>query len=245
MILPTIRASFGRADALHLVELLGRSDPELRSAARARLEEEGVDALLDDPRVLNALLTDRDVHASPGLIFYVLVRQALLEGGVTDPTTADYVASVVVAFGRGDRAWRVSEESDREYHYLIDMIAALVDAPERRAFLLRAHLGNYSLWLTGLFPDFVEGRVRRRGAPPLRYYEEMGSAGFRSASSSREAEGLGVAELFLEMSRSFSEVRVALNRVSDRHLWSGGADPVGSLLREIQRRHGGGPAGDS
>lgn len=241
MILPTIRASFGRSDALHLVELLGRSDPELRSAAQSRLEEEGVDALLDDPRVLNALLTDREVHASPELIFYVLVRQALLEGGVEDLTTADYVASVVVAFGKSGRAWRVSEEPDREFHYLADMLAALADAPERRAFLLRAHLGNYSLWLTGLFPDFVEGRVRRRGAPPLRYYEEMGSAGFHQASTSREAEGLGVAELFRGMARGFSDVRVALNRVSDRHLWAGRTDPVSSLLREVQRRHGGGP----
>lgn len=241
MILPTIRASFGRSDALHLVELLGRSDPELRSAAQARLEEEGVDALLDDPRVLNALLTDREVHASPELIFYVLVRQALLEGGVDDLPTADYVASVIVAFGRSGRAWRVSEEPDREFHYLADMIAALAGAPERRAFLLRAHLGNYSLWLTGLFPDFVEGRVRRRGAPPLRYYEEMGSAGFHQASTSREAEGLGLSELFRGMARGFTDVRVALNRVSDRHLWGGGADPVGSLLREVQRSHGGGP----
>ena len=33
MILPTVRASFGRRDALHLVDLLARRDPELRDAA--------------------------------------------------------------------------------------------------------------------------------------------------------------------------------------------------------------------
>ena len=47
MILPTVRASFGRRDALHLVDLLARRDPELREAARARLEEAGPDSLLD------------------------------------------------------------------------------------------------------------------------------------------------------------------------------------------------------
>ncbi len=239
MILPIIRASFGRSDALHLVELLGRSDPELRDAARRRLEEEGIDALLDDPRVLNALLTEADVRASPELVFYVLVRHALLEGGVHDVATADYVASLVAAFGRSGRAWRVSDDDEREFHYLVDIVSAMGEASERRDFMLRAHLGNYSLWITGLFPDFVEARVRRRGAPPIRYYEELGSAGFHQASRSREAEGLGVADLFQDMARLFSDVRVALNRVSDRHLWRQGGDPIGRLLREVQR--GGAP----
>src|SRR5207244_3342534 len=89
MILPTVRASFGRRDALHLVDLLARRDPELREAARARLEEAGPDSLLDDPRVRNALLTDPDVQAPPSLVFYVLVRQALLEGGIDSAAIAD------------------------------------------------------------------------------------------------------------------------------------------------------------
>ena len=33
----------------------------------------------------------------------------------------------------------------------------------QRAFLLRTHMGNFSLWLLGLFPDFLEARMRRRG----------------------------------------------------------------------------------
>src|SRR5687767_8089250 len=108
MILPTIRASFGRRDALHLVDLLARHDPELRDAARVRLEEHGPDSLLDDPRVRNALLTDPDVAAPPALVFYVLVRQALLEGGIDSAATADFVASLVIAFARTERAYRIS-----------------------------------------------------------------------------------------------------------------------------------------
>jgi hypothetical protein len=57
MILPTIRASFSRRDVLHLVGLLGKGDEELQRSAEHRLEEEGPDAILDDPRILSALLT--------------------------------------------------------------------------------------------------------------------------------------------------------------------------------------------
>jgi len=236
MIMPTIRASFGRRDALHLVELLGRDDPELRDAARRRLEEAGMDSLLDDPRVRAALLTDGTASASPELVFYVLVRQALLEVGVEDRSTADFVASLVFAFGRGGRAYRVSEASDEEYHYLVDMMMKLASARDREAFLLRSHLGNYSLWIAGLFPDFVDGRRRRRGAPGVGYYEQVGRTGYRMAARTTEAASLGVEEIFDSVATDFSAVRTALNRVSDRYLWPRAGDPIGRLFREVSGR---------
>ena len=61
MIMPTIRASLSRSDARQLAALIGRDDPDMSEAARRRLDEHGVDSLLDDPRVLNGLLTDPDV----------------------------------------------------------------------------------------------------------------------------------------------------------------------------------------
>ena len=236
MILPTVRASFGRTDALHLVDLLARRDPELRDAARARLEQEGPDTLLDDPRVRNALLTDPDVKAPPSLIFYVLVRQALLEGGIDSASTADFVASLVIAFARTERAYRISDDSPEEFRYLVDMIEQLRTAEERRAFLLRAHLGNYALWLAGLFPDYLEARMRRRGAPSIDYYDRMGRTGYLLASESPQAAALGVDKVFGDVARHFTGVRESLNQLSDRYLWPGGGDPVNRLLRELSHQ---------
>ncbi len=150
MILPTIRASLSRSDAQQLISFLGRSDPELGEAARLRLEESGIGSLLDDPRIRNALLTDSDVSVPPAIIFYVLVRQALLEGGVDDESTSDYVASMLVSFGRARRAYRISAGDDCEFHYLTDMIAELRSAGGRRRFLLRVHMGDFALWMSGL-----------------------------------------------------------------------------------------------
>ena len=236
MILPTVRASFGRRDALHLVDLLARHDPELRESARLRLEEQGPDSLLDDPRIRSALLTDPDVQAPPALVFYVLVRQALLEGGVDSTSVADFVASVVLAFARTERAYRISEESTEEFHYLVDMVEQLRTAEARRAFLIRAHLGNYALWLAGLFPDYVEARVKRRGAPSIDYYDRMGRTGYRLASESPQAAALGVSKVMGDMARAFTPVRASLNQLSDRYLWLGGGDPVNRLIRAITHR---------
>ena len=235
MILPTIRASCGRADALGLVDLLGRNEPELRAAARRRLDEQGVDSLLDDPRVLNALLTDPEVKTRPALVFYVLVRQALLEGGVDDRGLADYVASMVLAFAGGKRAYRPSDDAGEEYRYLVDMVVRMDGGTPGEVFLLQTHMGDFSLWITGLFPDYVEARTRRRGAPSVQYYEKMGSAGYRCAAGSDQARSLGLDAVLSDVADHFSTARVALNRVADRHLWRDAGDPVERLLREVAR----------
>jgi hypothetical protein len=233
MILPTIRASFGRKDILHLVDIVAGEDVELRRLTRGRLDEHGADSVLDDPRVLNALLSARDVKAPPSLVFYVLVRHALLEGGIGSRDTADYVASMVLAFARSTRVHRVSEGSHEEYRYLVDMVAKIADAPPREAFMLRKHLGDFSLWLSGLYPDFIQRRVQRRGAPPIRYYEAMGASGYDMASASPEARALDLDDVLSEVSTHFAGVRVALNRVSDRYLHPHG-NPVNRLLRELE-----------
>ncbi len=238
MILPTIRASFSRRDVLHLVRLLGRGDDELRRGAEQRLDEEGPDAILDDPRILNALLTSTDASAPTNLVFYVLVRHALLEVGIDDRGTADYVASMLVAFGQSGRAYRPSDHAPEEYHYLVDMVARLADADRREAFLLRSHLGNFSLWLSGLFPDYLAARVRRRGAPDIGYYEQMGTTGYQLAARSPEAKTLGLDGVLGDVASHFKGVRTALNLVSDRYLWPGSGDPVNRLLREVVARTG-------
>lgn len=239
MIMPTIRASLSRGDAQHLVRLLGRDDPDLEASALIRLEEHGVDSLLDDPRVLNALLTDPDVSVPPSIIFYVLVRQALLEGGVDDRATADYVASVIAAFGRAKRAYKISATDGSEFHYLVDMISEMRTAGGRRRFLLRVHIGDFALWMSGLFPDYLDARTRRKGAPPIEYFEELGADGYRLASESPEADALGVARVFRKVADRFTDVRGALNRISDRYFWPLAGDPVGKLLREVSGRFAG------
>ncbi len=233
MILPTIRASLSRSDARQLVRLLGRSDPELAEGARLRLEQHGVGSLLDDPRVRNALLTDADVSVPPPVIFYVLVRQALLEGGIDDENTSDYVASMLVSFGRARRAYRISSADDSEFHYLTDMISELRSADGRRRFLLSVHMGNFALWMSGLFPDYLEARTRRKGAPPISYFEELGATGYLGASESVEAGELGMDSVLRDVANQFSAVRTALNRISDRHFWPASGNPVGRLLREV------------
>jgi hypothetical protein len=233
MILPNIRSSFSRADAHFLVWLLTRGSESAREREEARVRDHGLDSLLDDPRTLNALLAGPQFSsARPELVFYVLVRHALLEDGINDRALADYLAGLVLAFGRGGRAYHTAED-DTQYHYLVDIAAAGDQSTGRRAFLLRAHLGEFALWLSGLFPDHIAARVQRRAAPPLEYYEELGSTGYRLAARYSEAEEHGIAELYSNCADFFPALRIALNRVADRHLFPVTGDRIDRMLRQV------------
>lgn len=233
MILPNVRAALTPGQVEWVLDLLTRAYERPREHAERRLLEEGLDAVLDDPRTLNALLTGRDAGAPLGLTFYILIRHALLEGGIDDRVLTDYLAAVLVEFGRGDAAQRVTGREER-LDYLVDIVQALDTASGSQAFLLRAHMGNYALWLSGLFPDRVTAWVQRRGAPGLRYYEELGSFGYRTAAQTSDAASHGLDAVFERCSVLFPELRTALNRMSDRYLFPTRAAGIERLLRQVR-----------
>lgn len=236
MIFPHLRGSFGRTEAAWLLTLLAH-DSETREREEARIREEGIDALLDDPRTLNALLSGTEITAAPApLVFYLMVRHALLEDGINNPAIADYLATLLLEFSRERRAYRASVAESEEYEYLVDIVDSMTETRGREAFLLRAHLGNFSLWLSGLFPDRITARVHRRGAPGLRYYEELGATGFRLAADTSTAESCGLNHLYLTFAHNFPALRVALNRIADRYLFPSTGDPVDRLLRQVSDR---------
>jgi hypothetical protein len=237
MILADVRTRLTRADAQLAIGLIGAAGGHERARAEEALGERGIDALLDDPRLLAALAGRPGVAAAATaswpLYAYVVVRHALRQAGEDDRVMADYVASILMHFGLRDRATRVSDVDDEQYGTLADLLAAAEGPDARRAFLVRAHLGNYALWVSGMFPDGVAARHHRRGSPGLDYYEEMGRRGFRLAADHRLATEHGLAPLFAAAAERFAVMRVALNAVSDTLLFPDRHSPD-RLMRQVR-----------
>ena len=228
MIKPNVRASFGRQEAELLISLAG-------SEGEKRLREEGIDTLLDDPALVRGLLQRGGISAAPArLVFYLLTRHALLARDVLDRQLADYTAALLLEFGAAGRAHRIEKSEDQQFCYLADILLELERARGEREFQLRVHLGNFALWLAGVFPDHVMYRVQRRGAPPLSYYDELGAIGFRSAATMDLALRHGLGDLFLRAADNFAEIRSALNGLSDSLFFPNAKDPVERLLREVK-----------
>ena len=234
MILPNVRERLTGADLDLAVRLLAEGDVGRERGYRERLAERGPDALLSEPALFDLLCRAPGVAAPAATLFlYVAVRSALRRVGVDDAELSDYLSALLLEFGMRDRALRIAPADDQVYRYVSDIVADLdAVADARRAFLLRAHLGNFSLWLSGVFPDHIAARRERRGGPDLRYYEEMGARGFRLASDHQLAREWALAPIYDRAAVSFERLRVGLNRLSDYVFFPTWSSPE-RLMRQV------------
>jgi len=234
MLLGNVRASLTRDDAQLALQLLAQGEAQALEAAELRLREEGIDALLDDPRLLPAIIDSRvGMQVSVRLLWYVVVRRALRRVGEEDRALADYVSAILLHFGARGRAERIAQSDDQVYATLAELLGE-VDTPDaQRSFLVRQHLGNYALWSAGMFPDRIEHKRWRRGGPDLDYYEEMGRRGFALAAEHRLAQEHGLDALLRVASSRFAALRLALNEVSDTLLFPHVNSPE-RLMRQVR-----------
>jgi hypothetical protein len=212
---------------------VAREDARELDEAQHRLVDEGIDAILDDPRLPVALMRSRHgAHASLPLFLYVMVRHALLRAGERDRAVSDYLAALMLTFGHKARNEQISDNDDELYDTLASLLEDVNDRDPRRAFLVRAHLGNRALWIAGVFPDWVEQRRWRKGGPDLGYFEELGKRGFELAAEHRIAEQYGMSDLYTAVAARFGLLRVALNSVSDTLLFPNVNTPE-RLMRQV------------
>jgi len=233
MILANARQRLSREDAQLAVRLVAHEDAHELDEMQHRLVDEGFDAILDDARLPVALLRSRyGAYASLPLFLYVMVRHALLRAGERDRALSDYLAAMLLSFGYKGGGERISENDDELYDTLVSLLDDVNDRDPRRAFLVRAHLGNRALWVAGLFPDWVEQRKWRKGGPDLGYFEELGKRGFELAAEHRIAEQYGMSDLYAAVAARFGLLRVALNSVSDALLFPNVNTPE-RLMRQV------------
>lgn len=234
MILADTRHQLTRDDAQLAARILARDSGDELAELESRLANEGIDSILDDPRLPAALLRHpHGARASFALFAYVMVRHALRKAGEGDRALADYVSAIVIHFGFRDRAHRIGIADDEVYDAISQLCGDLDDPDARRRFLVQTHLGNYSLWLSGIFPDYIEQRRWRRGGPDLEYYEEMGRRGFQLAADHRLAEEHGLATLYATAADRFGILRTALNAVSDT-LFFPSVQSAERLMRQVK-----------
>lgn len=194
--------SIKETDKVSLQKLL--TDPEVR------------DEILDLDALSDAILGyPGRLSISAHLLFYVLCRRVLRETPVRSRESADYIASLLEAFSRTARLYDAGTGAHTKY--LTDMLESLSKARDREAFLLRSHMANYSLFVSGMFVENI-GHRSQRGAPDVSFYEKMGGMNYRVAAEYREARRFQLHAIYEEISRGFHEARLALNNLATRLL---------------------------
>lgn len=216
MIRANCRERFTAADFDFVLRTLASSRTDHVSLVELLANTETRDSILDSPQLVDAILSNAGhLYISSHFYFYVLARHVLRDVGITDRKLCDYVASLLETFSRvnGLKPPHATEEQGRQY--VSDILIALTRATSEQAFLLRAHVGNYSLFLTGIFHENTQRRSLR-GAPDLAFYEQVGRTNYQLVASHATARRCELSDVYGELAERFREVRLALNRLSDQ-----------------------------
>jgi len=231
VIQPNCRVQFAAEDIQFIVSVLGHRLGDTECLVKLLTDEESRDLILDDPALLHALLERGGcLRVSTHFYFYIVVRNVFMRADIKDRAVADYVAELLAEFARTERARCVVPGQTNPLDYFFEMLAALQTADDRTSFHIRVHIGNRSLFLSGVFPDRIRARAERKGFPDLKYFESLGRSQYRAASDHRLAQRYELTNIFGTLSERFNETRRALNDVSERLFSLGESDNNAGLL---------------
>src|SRR5437763_16605744 len=217
MIQPNCRVQFAAEDMDFILSVLGGKIGTAECLVKLLSDEDSRDLILDDEALFHALLERRGcLRVSSRFYFYVLIQHVCRRSDIQDRPVADYVAEVLAEFASAEKARCVVPGQRTPLDYFFEMLTALRSADDRTSFLIRVHIGNYSLFLSGVFPERIKFRAEARGFPDLKYYEGLGRTHYRMASDHRLAQRYEVAKIFSTLAERFAATRLALNDIADR-----------------------------
>lgn len=217
LIQPNCRVQFAAEDVEFIVSVLGAKTGDADCLVKLLSDEESRDQILDDPELLHALLERRGcLRVSSHFYFYILVRNVFRRSDIHDRAVADYVAELLAEFARAEQMRCIVPGQSNVLDYFFEMLSALQTADDRTSFQIRVHIGNHSLFLSGVFHERIRFRAEKKGFPDLRYYEAIGRSQYRAASDHRLAQRYELTSILCTLSERFDTTRRALNEISDR-----------------------------
>src|SRR6266446_1124930 len=233
VIQPNCRGQFTAEDIDFILSVLRPKVGNAECLFKLLTDEGSRDLILDDEDLLRAVLEHRScLRISTHFYFYILVRQVFRRSRIMERGVADYVAEVLTEFSQMERTQCRVNGQVQPLDYFFEMLGALQTADDSTRFYIRAHIGNYSLFLSGIFPDRIRVRAEIRGAPNLRYYEELGRANYRVASDHRLARRYDLDGIFTTLAERFQTTRLALNDLGERLITLGDVDAsISSLVK--------------
>ncbi len=168
-------------------------------------------------------------------LFAGLTEHAFMTAiGVADPPLVDYVSGLLTRFLHADAVYRLRDGGGRPIHEVADMIREAESLPgtgrTRREY--HRHIGDFTLFWTGLYPETV-GRARTGfGKDHYVSYCETGKRCYRIASTYDEGDCAEESAVLRRLSDEFELCAYGLHHVRKefdalRAEWGDGGRVIG------------------
>jgi len=165
--------------------------------------------------------------------FHSLTRQSFWQLGINDATVAQYVADVLTEFASTDNLYRIRSRAGKKLDSLVEILAesrpgAAGESRLLRERALRKYLGDYTLFMSGIFRSYVEGKGF------LDYYLQEGRRSYWTVSELDLSLYRTGFVLFQELSKKFEYYSGALDYMRKAYFApEPGEDPFAGFLRQV------------
>jgi hypothetical protein len=149
--------------------------------------------------------------------------------GVADPPLVDYIAELLVRFVRSDELYPVRSVRGQRLVQVADMLAEAQhrEGPARRQ--VHRHIGDFTLFWTGVYPEVVDG-MRRGSKDALIDYQQQGKRAYWIASTIPVERETDPADVLKRLSEQFDLCVYGLGEVRRQWEQQGGETDAPLLL---------------
>ncbi|HWR35768.1 MAG TPA: hypothetical protein VN622_07885 [Clostridia bacterium] len=141
--------------------------------------------------------------------------------GLRDPALKGYVANMLTDFCNTEQLYKIRNATGRPLHDVGEMLLesnpVYGDAPSfDRERQVRKHIGDYTLFFAGIFPESINHlRLRRQRLENFIDWMKAGKESYYIVSKFEHFEYKKVAPLFAKLSREFEVCVFGLNMVKN------------------------------
>lgn len=145
-------------------------------------------------------------------LFRGITEQTFLsELGIGDPRLVGYVANLLAAFVPSDVIWKMRDATGRRIPQVTDMVAEAESAPDTsRRYECHRHVGDYTLFWTGVYPEALKRLQDNASVDHLIDYQQQGKRSYYLAST---LDASSDAPILRRLSHEFETLAFGLSRV--------------------------------
>lgn len=145
--------------------------------------------------------------------------------GMADPELTDYLAGLLAAFAHFDHVYRIRDLTGTPLEEVADMMEeADIRSPIwsfQREREIHKHIGDFTLFWTGVYPEYLRHLRQRFSRDALLDYTERGKSSYYIASTFDHGDLASEARILRCLSHTFETVALGLQGV--RSAWENAA----------------------
>jgi hypothetical protein len=129
-----------------------------------------------------------------------------------DTQVSNYIANMLAQFTECSRLYNEKGDETKSHQYIVDMITDSLHSDNIEKFHIYCHIGNYTLFLTGMIPEYIKYRYACKRKPiDKHYYVGFGKTYYGLASGHTNARKNRLTGTLSQLSEGFEVIAQVLS----------------------------------